>query len=488
MQKKLWWTALMTPLVITPVAIVASCGSGTTSNSGSNDKPNNDANGGSGNTTIFSVKTNVNLIGLFQSESNPEQYKDSNKLAQLISIYKNQIFNNPPDNLYPSQFRLGEINVNVPDGSVSFKIKVRDGNNPDIDLIPRTDVTLRGFSKTTSEPIIITNDRSEISWMDVHYTQRNPFLYIVIREKLIRLIVDNKDTIFQKVPSDLEEEQIEIVGNVELGLGTPDDFGERSDVLAVQIKIRENSNPSSAVLLEPTKILLEGFQRKPIKDKFRFEMTNEQRDLTQYAKDKTKLINLILEKQEEIFGINKDFYNFSENQIAVGITNLNIADGDLEIEISVDFSDILLSSISDIQDIWLKNKTLKLEGFHFFRKGSEISFVNVDIYPYISLILTEEQRDTAQYLNDKAKLIKLIVDQKDRIFSTNYYQITENQIEIGNIHGLIEPAHPNFGIEPYGLLSFNITVKAGTDPNAYILFSGLMNLGKFNMPDNDLTH
>ena len=131
---------------------------------------------------------------------------------------------------------------------------------------------------------------------------------------------------------------------------------------------------------------------------------------------------------------------------------------------------------------------MKLKGFHFFRKGSEVSFVNVNILPYISLVLTEEQRDTAQYLNDKAKLIKLILDQQNLIFSTDYYQITENQIEISNPVSLIEPAHPGYSAEPYRLLSFYITVKAGTDPNAYILFSDGIQLGKFNMLDNDLTH
>ena len=445
MQKKLWWTALMTPLVIAPVAIVASCGSGTSSNndsnSGSNDKPNNDANGGSDNTTpVFSIKTDVTLIGLYPSESNPEQYNDPEKLMTLLFNYKKQIFNNPAYGLvHRFQIRLGQIKINIPDGSISFKVKIISPDDPNTDLIPVTDVTLRGFSKIPFQSIVFKSNTPSLSLSD---WEKDPFQYMENKAKLIRLIVEKKNEIFEKFPSDLWDDQIEIVGDPEIFINNLD-----TTYLFCQIKIKNNFDANAPILLEPTKIGLFGFENKFISrngvSADLKTLTTEQRDAAQYVDDKTKLIKLIAEKKNEIFGNWSNNLISNEKQIEIGRdVNVDFESGSLSFSIKVDLAGILIPENN------LLNTRLLLKGFGTFIQGLNTP------------TLTTEEREITQYVDDKAKLVKLIVAKQDQIFKTNYYNnLTENQIEIGNIEATIN----------IGELSFSIKVKVSPDSNIYLL-------------------
>ena len=443
MQKKFWWTALMTPLVIAPIAIVASCGSGTSSNNDangdSNDKPNNDANGGSDNTTpVFSIKTDVTLIGLYPSESNPEQYNDPEKLMTLLFDYKKQIFNNPAYGLvYKFQIRLGQIKINIPDGSISFKVKIISPNDPNTDLIPVTDVTLRGFSKIPFQSIVF---KSNTPWLSLSDSEKDPFQYMENKAKLIRLIVEKKNEIFEKFPSDLWDDQIEIVGDPEIFINSMD-----TTYLFCQIKIKNNFDANAPILLEPTKIGLYGFENKFSRNGVSADLktlTTEQRDAAQYVDDKAKLIKLIAEKKNEIFGNWSNNLISNEKQIEiVRDVNVDFESGSLSVPIKVDFAGILIPENN------LLDTGLHLKGFGTFQiKGQPT--------------LTTEEREITQYVDDKAKLVKLIVAKQDQIFETDYYNnLTEKQIEIGNIEATID----------IGELSFSIKVKVSPDSNIYLL-------------------
>ena len=447
MQKKFWWTALMTPLVIAPIAIVASCGSGTSSNNdangGSNDKPNNDANGGSDNTTpVFSIKTDVTLIGLYPSESNPEQYNDPEKLMTLLFDYKKQIFNNPAYGLvYKFQIRLGQIKINIPDGSISFKVKIISPDDPNTDLIPVTDVTLRGFSKIPFQSIVFKSNTPSLSLSD---SEKDPFQYMENKAKLIRLIVEKKNEIFEKFPSDLWDDQIEIVGDPEIFINNQD-----TTYLYCQIKIKNNFDANAPILLEPTKIGLFGFENKFSRNGVSADLktlTTEQRDAAQYVDDKTKLIKLIAEKKNEIFGNWSNNLISNEKQIEiVRDVNVDFESGSLSVAIKVDFAGILIPENN------LLDTGLHLKGFGTFRiKGQPT--------------LTTEEREITQYVDDKAKLVKLIVAKQDQIFETDYYNnLTEKQIEIG---GDVEV---DFDSLEGSSLSFIIKIKVSSDSDTPVL-------------------
>ena len=362
MQKKLWWTALMTPLVITPVAIVASCSSGTSSNNdvngGSNDKPTNDSNNGStGSLTLRSSL--INLDSLTEEQKEITQYvNDKTKLIKLILEKKDQIF-------------------------------VTDGYYDSID-----------------------------------------------------------------------EKQIEIDGYVKSDIK----FG----FLSFTIKVKASADPNASILIDQ-KIELRGFgwiSLKDIQGQFTLKsLTDEQKDATQYVNDRTKLIKLILENKDQIFETN--YYNLTENQINIDSSkvNINFQDGSLSFHINV-------TTNADPNSSILVYETITLKGFgKFYLKGATILLSS----------LTEQEKEINQYVGfgNIPKLIKLVIKNKDEIFETDYYTDYLNNLNENQIYISFDSVTVGSGFSS-GSLKFWIKVKAGFDStDDFVFFEGLITLYGF---------
>ena len=374
MQKKIWWTALMTPLVITPIVIVASCGSGTSSNNdasnASNDKPNNDSS----------------------NSSNDKPNSDSNSGL-----------------------------------NGSFLLR---GN------------------------LIILDSLTE--------EQKETSQYVSDKTKLIKLIFEKKDQIFETdgYYNLTDERQIEIIGSVQAYIDGDGNWNSESGSLLFTIKVKAGVDPNVPVLINEEKVKLSGFGRFNTKDhNYRFmleSLSQEQKDATQYVNDKAKLIKLLSEKKDQIF----DYPPIDlENWIEIEETWANIYDGSLRFVIKVKSSNQNTSF------------SITLSGFGWFRLKKDYAF-NINL-AFESL--TQEQKDATQYVNDKAKLIKLILEKKDQIFETDgYYNLTdERQIEIIDDLNIIQNGNGSDN------LSFAIKVKANVNPNTLVLINRKIKLGWF---------
>ena len=479
MQKKLWWTALMTPLVITPIVIVASCGSGTSSNNdasnASNDKPNNDSNNSSndkpnsdsnsGLNGSFLLRGNLIILdSLTEEQKETSQYvSDKTKLIKLILEKKDQIFET--DGYYnltdERQIEIigsvqayidGDGNWNSKSGSLLFTIKVKAGVDPNVPvLINEEKVKLSGFGRFN------TKDHNYRFMLEsLSQEQKDATQYVNDKAKLIKLLSEKKDQIFDYPPIDLENwiEIEETWANIYDGS------------LRFVIKVKSSNQNTSF------SITLSGFGWFRLKKDYAFNinlafesLTQEQKDATQYVNDKAKLIKLILEKKDQIFETD-GYYNLTdERQIEIiGNVKEDIEYGKLSFGIKVK------AGVDTNASVLINEEKVKLSGFGWFRLKYSSSDSVLELKS-----LTEEQKETSQYVNDKAKLIKLILEKKDQIFETNgFYNLTdERQIEIIDDLNIIQNGNGSDN------LSFAIKVKANVNPNTLVLINGKIKLGWF---------
>ena len=452
MQKKLWWTALMTPLVIAPIAIVASCGSGTSSNNDLNDKPNNDANDGSNDKPnndssndsndkpnddsnsdflyrTFRLWNNLMILGsLTEEQKEITQYVDDKaKLIKLILEKKDQIFwsNGTYDLTDEKQIEIigdvqayidGDIKQNVRSGCLLFTIKVRASADPNsFVLINEEKIELGGFGGFG-----LNDSYSELVSKSLTEEQKETSQYVNDEAKLIKLILEKKDQIFWSngYYNLTDERQIEIIGGV----------NALKSGLSFRIRVKASGDPNAPVLINEKEITLEGFGRFTLKNGdlglYTLEsLTEEQKEPTQYVKNKAELIKLILENKDQIF----DYPPVDlENRIEIEDVSPDIKRGWLSFWIKIET---------------LGKRRISLSGFGKFKLKNSYS---------ITLeLLTHEQKEITQYnyWTQQELLPKLILEKKDQIFDYPPVDLNKKRIEISFKNRDIENGELSFGIK-----------------------------------------
>ena len=452
MQKKFWWTALMTPLVIAPIAIVASCGSGTSSNNDLNNKPNNDANSGSNDKPnndssndsndkpnddsnsdflyrTFRLWNNLMILGsLTEEQKEITQYVDDKaKLIKLILEKKDQIFwsNGTYDLTDEKQIEIigdvqayidGDIKQNVRSGCLLFTIKVRASADPNsFVLINEEKIELGGFGGFG-----LNDSYSELVSKSLTEEQKETSQYVNDEAKLIKLILEKKDQIFWSngYYNLTDERQIEIIGGV----------NALKSGLSFRIRVKASDDPNAPVLINEKEITLEGFGKFTLKNGdlglYTLEsLTEEQKEPTQYVKNKAELIKLILENKDQIF----DYPPVDlENRIEIEDVSPDIKRGWLSFWIKIET---------------LGKRRISLSGFGKFKLKNSYSITLES--------LTHEQKEISQYnyWTQQKLLPKLILEKKDQIFDYPPVDLDKKRIETLFKEQDIENGSFSFGIK-----------------------------------------
>ena len=177
------------------------------------------------------------------------------------------------------------------------------------------------------------------------HEQKDAIQYVNNKAKLIKLILEHKDQIFDYPPANLEN-KIEIE-NVEADI--------KNGWLSFRIKVKASADPNGSVLVDQ-KISLWGFGKFGLKDLIieLSGLTQEQKEGRQYVNDHSKLVKLIFEKKDQIFETN-GYYNLTdEKQIQITSNVRDFTSGELSFRIKVkDSADPNASVLIDNKDVWL---------------------------------------------------------------------------------------------------------------------------------------
>ena len=405
------------PLMISPVAIIASCAN--TNNPPSDNQPDNSQQPAK----IAFVSTQIGL-GLINENAN--DYAQENNLKNLIFNNKEKIFINIPSDFSINNIFVSQIMPNSPKpGELQAQIEIKNNNTV---LLEKTLITFTDF-QTSVLALKATTINLE------NQMQVDPKTYKTAAA-LKTFVFNQKEQIFTNLPNNFNEEQI----NIE-----QDSIKIRSGALIFTLSVKAGNNPSDNNLIVPTEVKLTGFMAVFAFKDAKVNLSGLSQEVANSVSEE-RLKQIIVEKKAEIFetipteGITEDQVLIEKKQKSI------ISNGEKLV------AKVAVKNKNDTS-LLIDYETIEFSGFK----------VIIGLNDEVDLLLKLEngEENLNQYLEkDYSKLKTLIYKNRDSFFTNlqewftqDSFTITEAKIDNqqkGKLITKIKVPDPNGGSDLVG--------------------------------------
>ena len=405
------------PLMISPVAIIASCAN--TNNPPSDNQPDNSQQPAK----IAFVSTQIRLD---LANENANNYAQENDLKTLIFNNKEKIFINIPSDFSINNIFVSQIMPNSPKpGELQAQIEIKNNNTV---LLEKTLITFTDF-QTSVLALKATTINLE------NQMQVDPKTYKTAAA-LKTFVFNQKEQIFTNLPNNFNEEQI----NIE-----QDSIKIRSGALIFTLSVKAGNNPSDNNLIVPTEVKLTGFMAVFAFKDAKVNLSGLSQEVANSVSEE-RLKQIIVEKKAEIFetipteGITEDQVLIEKKQKSI------ISNGEKLV------AKVAVKNKNDTS-LLIDYETIEFSGFK----------VIIGLNDEVDLLLKLEngEENLNQYLEkDYSKLKTLIYKNRDSFFTNlqewftqDSFTITEAKIDNqqkGKLITKIKVPDPNGGSDLVG--------------------------------------